>query len=71
MTDKKTKSRYAKKQARKYGNGTRNPLWMSWAETVDKPRAIEQGNFHSPIARFNTPELRRTLLSPFYGYHTV
>lgn len=30
-------SRYAKKQRRKFGSGTRDPKWMSWSENPERP----------------------------------
>lgn len=34
------RSSYARKQARKRGNGARSAAWMWWCENSDKPRRI-------------------------------
>ena len=36
--EKRAMSKYAQKQRRKYGNGTVDPRWMTWAENPGKPR---------------------------------
>jgi hypothetical protein len=59
----KSKSRYARKQARKVGRGTRDPRWQSWVEVQGKERPIDLGAPPGPISRHNhSPSLRAALL---------